>query len=163
MRNLSIIATILQQKGWLVTCSKTIWPISASLRYPIQPTGAPLSTVAANNSEAEDTSKSSAVYYNIRAHNLPDIHVGSHVAVQNPQSHFSDINGRVAEIGPHRRYYIETTDGRVLVRNRRFLSQPQYPMDLNLIQPQILLHLELLKLNTDPHSIRRLIEDKHWT
>ena len=36
--------------------------------------------------QAEDTSKLSAAYYNIHAHNLPDIHVGSHVAVKNPQS-----------------------------------------------------------------------------
>ena len=69
------------------------------------------------------TSKSSAAYYNLHAHNLPDIHVGSHVAVQNPQSRLWDIYGIVTEIGPHRRYYIKTTGGRVLVRNRRFLRR----------------------------------------
>ena len=73
--------------------------------------------------QAEDTSKSSAAYYNLHAHNLPDIHVGSHVAVQNPQSRLWDIYGIVTEIGPHRRYYIKTTGGRVLVRNRRFLRR----------------------------------------
>ena len=61
--------------------------------------------------QAEDTSKSSAAYYNLHAHNLPDIHVGSHVAVQNPQSRLWDIYGIVTEIGPHRRYIKTTGEG----------------------------------------------------
>ena len=59
--------------------------------------------------QAEGTLESSATYYNLHAHNLPDIHVGSHVAVQNPQSRLWDIYGIVTEIGQHRRYYVKTT------------------------------------------------------
>ena len=33
------------------------------------------------------------------------------------------VNGTVVAIGPHRRYYIKTHSGRVLVRNRRFLRR----------------------------------------
>ena len=73
--------------------------------------------------QVEDISKLSAAYYNLHAHTLPDIHVGSHVAVQNPQSRLWDIYGIVTEIGPHRRYYIKTTGGRVLIRNRHFLHR----------------------------------------
>ena len=71
--------------------------------------------------QVEDTFKLSAAYYNVHAHTWPDIHVGSHVAVQNPQSRLWDIYGIVTEIGPHCRNYIKTTGGRVLIHNRHFL------------------------------------------
>ena len=106
--------------------------------------------------QAEDTSKSSAAYYNLHAHNLPDIHVGSHVAVQNPQSRLWDIYGIVTEIGPHRRYYIKTTGGRVLVRNRRFLRR-RVPAS-HLTHPQTPLHLELTTPNADPPETNILPE-----
>ena len=62
-------------------------------------------------------------FYNAHVWPLPDIHVGSSVAVQNPQTKLWDVYGIVTEIGPHRRYYIKTHSGHVLVRNHRFLRR----------------------------------------
>ena len=120
--------------------------------------------------QAEDTSQSSAAYYNLHAHNLPDIRVGSHVAVQNPQSRLWDIYGIVTEIGPHHRYYVKTAGGRVLIRNRRFLRRRVSASLFNKLEHHT---------STDPISIeapriprrstrdkrptRRLIEDPEWS
>ena len=71
--------------------------------------------------QAKQTLQSSESFYNTHAHPLPDIQVGPQVAVQNPQSKPWDIYGIVMDISPHRRYYIKTSSGRVLVRNRQFL------------------------------------------
>ena len=111
-----------------------------------------------------------AAYYNLHAHNVPDIHVGSHVAVQNPQSRLWDIYGIVTEIGPHRRYYIKTTDGRVLVRNRRFLRRriptsvpnglgPCKSMDSTTSGAS---HTQR-RSTRDKRPTRKLIEDPNWT
>ena len=79
------------------------------------------------NQEAQQqtniTLQSSANFYNTHAHFLPDINVGSHVAIQNPRSKLWDTYGVVTEISPHRRYYIKTQRGRVLVCNRHFLRR----------------------------------------
>jgi len=60
-------------------------------------------------------------FYNLHAHNLPDIRIGSHVALQHPQTKMWDIYGTVVDVRPHRRYFIKTQNGRILTRNRRFL------------------------------------------
>lgn len=62
-------------------------------------------------------------YYNRRARPLPEIHIGSNVAVQNHHSKLWDVYGVVVDIGPHRRYFVKTANGRILVRNRRFLRR----------------------------------------
>ena len=67
------------------------------------------------------TLEASTQFYNVHAHPLPDIHVGSSVAIQNSPTKLWDIYGTVTEIGPHRQYYIRTHSGRVLVRNHCFL------------------------------------------
>ena len=72
--------------------------------------------------QAYHTLKSEA-FYNTHAHPLPDIEVGTNVAVQNHQSKLWDIYVVVTHVGPHRRYYVKTSSGRVLVRNRRFLRR----------------------------------------
>ena len=64
-----------------------------------------------NRERAED-------FYNTHAHNLPEITIGSNVAIQNSNTKLWDVYGTVTYIGPHRRYYIKTQSGRVLVRNR---------------------------------------------
>ena len=60
-------------------------------------------------------------FYNTHTPNLPEITLGSNVAVQNPNTKIWDIYGVITDIGPHHRYYIKTQSGCVLVRNRRFL------------------------------------------
>ena len=77
--------------------------------------------------------------YNHHARILPEIIVGSKVALQNNETKRWNIYETVTDIGPHRRYFVKTQSGRILVRNRRFLrrrvptslpqpwSQPEQP------------------------------------
>ena len=62
-------------------------------------------------------------HYDQHAHSLMDIHVGSNVALQDPVTRHWDIYGIVTDVGPHRRYYVRTAGGRVLVRNRRHVRR----------------------------------------
>lgn len=71
--------------------------------------------------QATETMKDAKASYDAHTHSLPDIHIGSNVALQNQQTKLWDIYGRVVTIGPHRRYHVKTKGGRILVRNRRFL------------------------------------------
>ena len=71
--------------------------------------------------KAADSKEKAETYYNKRAHPLPEIHIGSKVAIQNPETKLWDIYGTVADIGSFRHYYVKTAGGRVLVRNHRFL------------------------------------------
>ena len=43
-------------------------------------------------------------YYNQHSHTLPDINIGSHVAIQNNDTKRWEIYGVVTAIGPNRRY-----------------------------------------------------------
>ena len=60
-------------------------------------------------------------YYNQHARALPEIHIGSNVAIQNTITKLWDIYGIVTAIGPHRHYYVETFSGHVLLMNLRYL------------------------------------------
>ena len=71
----------------------------------------------------EDTKIAVEQSYNQHARPLPDINVGTKVAIQDQCTKRWDIYGTVTDIGPHRRYFIKTLSGRVLVRNRRFLRK----------------------------------------
>ena len=62
-------------------------------------------------------------HYNQHAYSLPDINIGSNVAIQNPITKRWDIYGVVTEIGPYSCYHIKTASGHVLVRNRHFLRR----------------------------------------
>ena len=73
--------------------------------------------------QAEATQQSSATYYNLHAHPLTEIEIGSNVVVQNPRTKLWDIYGIITAISPNRKYYIKTSSGRVLVRNRRFIRR----------------------------------------
>ena len=118
--------------------------------------------------QAKQTLQSSEAFYNTHAHPLPDINVGSHVAIQNHQSKLWDIYGVITDIGPHRRYYVKTGSGRVLVRNRHFLhrriplsiptsQQQSDPAAVPIQDPPILQHSKCTKRPTN-----RLIEDPYW-
>ena len=73
--------------------------------------------------------------YNQHAKPLPGLNVGNRVTVQNQDTKHWDVYCTITDIRPHRRYFIKTHSGRVLVRNRRFLrrrvplSLPTAPMD----------------------------------
>ena len=57
---------------------------------------------------AEETQQESQNYYNAHAHNLPDITIGSHVAIQHHDTKRWEIYGTVTAIGPYRCYHIKT-------------------------------------------------------
>ena len=73
--------------------------------------------------QAQTTMENVVKSYNSEARPLPEIKIGSRVALQNHefQTKQWDIYGTVTDISPHRRYLIRTQSGRVLVRNRRYL------------------------------------------
>ena len=80
-------------------------------------------------------------YYNQHAHTLPELTIGTNVAIQNSTTKRWDIYGVVTAIGPHRRYHIKTSNGRVLVRNRRYIRRrlPVVPPAVqNAPQPHVL-------------------------
>ena len=118
--------------------------------------------------QRQDTLQSTAAFYNSHAHTLSNINVGSHVAIQNPQTKIWDIYGTVTEISPQRRYYIKTKGGRVLVRNRRFLRRrvpTSIPTDISQAgsnQPPTQQSSTLRRSSRDKRSTRRLIEDPNW-
>ena len=80
--------------------------------------------------EADERAKSSEEqvesYYNLHARPLPEIMVGSNVAVQNQGTKRWDIYGVVIAVGRESRdfrYLVRTGSRRILVRNRRFLRR----------------------------------------
>ena len=73
--------------------------------------------------QAQHTVKAAEEHYNQHARDLGDIQVGNNVAIYNPVSTLWDIYGTVTHVGPFRRYFIKTSSGRTLVRNRRFLRR----------------------------------------
>ena len=119
-------------------------------------------------------------FYNQHAHPLPDLSPGTHVAVQNPVSKAWDIYGVVTTISPHRRYFIRTQSGRVLVRNRRFLRKRTAisiyaPVEPTQVSPDLQQSIQP-PLSTDPNPNQlaprrsgrktrkpaRLIEEDNW-
>ena len=106
-------------------------------------------------------------FYNTHAHNLPEITISSNIAIQNPNTKLWDIYGIVTDIGPHRRYYVNTQGERVLVRNRRFLrcripaSIPTTTSNVEQeLQPNLLYAPRHLCRQRNP--TKRLIEDPTW-
>jgi len=67
--------------------------------------------------------ESSRRYYNTTTHSLPEIVVGTNVAVQNPQTKLWDTYGMATAISPQRQYHIKTSRGTVLIKNRQFICR----------------------------------------
>ena len=65
-------------------------------------------------------------YYNQHATVLPEIRIGSHVAVQNTVTKQWDIYGVVTAISPHCWYFVKTSSGQVLITNCRYLRMSMY-------------------------------------
>ena len=74
-------------------------------------------------SRREVTQQNAKRYYNQTAHPLPDIKQGSQVVLQNPTTRFWDTYAVVVSVDPHCKYRVKTKDGRVLIRNRKFLCR----------------------------------------
>ena len=135
--------------------------------------------------QATDTLAKSRQFYNTHAHSLPEIQIGSPVALQNQQSKLWDIYGTVITTGPNRRYFVKTRSGRILVRNRRFLRRrtPASLLPPSLPQDGVTGHPQAqplppsqapddIQLSQPPNEVRRstrprrpptrLIEDPLW-
>ena len=81
--------------------------------------------------------KSTAVVesrYNARASDLPPLHVGQAVLLQNPLSLRWEEKGQVEEIRNDGRSYYVAVNGKQLLRNRRFLRP--YKVEVEVAQPQ---------------------------
>ncbi|KAF0307558.1 Transposon Ty3-I Gag-Pol polyprotein [Amphibalanus amphitrite] len=61
--------------------------------------------------------------YNRQARDLEPLAVGNQVSVQDDRTGRWDRYGVVCEVGPHRRYFVRLSSGRVLTRNRRHLRR----------------------------------------
>ena len=61
--------------------------------------------------------------YNLSAQSLPEIKVGSNVAVQSPRTKLWDTYGIVTSMGPYRQYSKKTSRGSTIIRNWRFLRR----------------------------------------
>ena len=70
---------------------------------------------------AASTAMQAEHHYNQHARPLPEIGIGSKVAIQNTVTQLWDSYGIVTAIGSHRRYFVKTASGRVLVRNCCYL------------------------------------------
>ncbi len=119
--------------------------------------------------DTEESLKISEEYYDQHAHKLPDLNVGSHVAIQNTSSKLWDIYGIITAIAPHRRYFVRTQSGNILVRNRRFLRK-RIATSVHAPGP-----IDIVSQDTVPDTLpapqrparqrrppERLIEDEHW-
>ena len=118
--------------------------------------------------QAKLTLQSSETFYNTHAHPLPDIQIGSNMAIQNPKSKLWDIYGIITDINPHCRYYVKTSSGRVLVRNHRFLRRRiplSIPTSHQQSNPAATPHQDPPTLRHSNHMKRpanRLIKDPNW-
>ena len=136
--------------------------------------------------KAQHTQSAAEYYYNRQACPLPEIHVGSQVALQDPRTRLWDSYGVVIRVGQHRQYIVKTESGKVLTRNRRFLrrrvplstqSQPTRPTDeplhqANVPQQQPIAEVhqpmgtappsQLRRSNRPRKPTNRLIEDPDW-
>ena len=79
--------------------------------------------------------------YNASARELPPLHPGTLVAVQNHATKRWDTYGTIVEVGAHHDYLIRLTSGRVWRRNRRFIRRrfpaPNPPdADHHVLNPQ---------------------------
>ena len=112
---------------------------------------------------AQASQETAVKYYNSSAHSLPDIKVGSHVAVQHPKIKLWDTYGVVTSIGPHRQYHVKTGTAKIVVRNRRFLCR-RVPASIppgRTDQPQTPAP-PLRRSGRDRKPVNRLIEDLLW-
>ncbi|XP_045028529.1 uncharacterized protein LOC123471354 [Daphnia magna] len=65
----------------------------------------------------------STTHYNRDAKDLPELSVGDHVLIQNPDSKRWVTPGVVVETGPNWDYMVKTPFGRIFLRNRRMLRK----------------------------------------
>ena len=61
--------------------------------------------------------------YNASAATLPDLRVGTQVAIQNPSTKLWDRYGVIIQLGSYRRYFVRLPSGRILTRNCRFIRR----------------------------------------
>ena len=110
--------------------------------------------------------------YDRHAAPLPDIAIGSHVAIQNKDTKRFDIYGIVIAIENYRKYVVKTASGRLLVRNRKFIrkrvpaSLPIFENCFGTSSPDPCDSEPIATSNDRPRrSVRkphRLVEDPTW-
>ena len=120
--------------------------------------------------QASNTSLASEKYYNLHGYTLPDLLVGSNVAIHNTRTKLWDIYGIVTHVTPHICYYVKTPSGRILIRNHYFLHC-RIPTTIPLSTQHQLTSQQSptpeqqpvpRQLTRSRHSPRRLVEGHNW-
>ena len=96
--------------------------------------------------------------YNSTTSSLPEIHVGTNVAVQNARTKLWDTYGIITWVGPHRKYHVHTANGQTVLSNRRFIRR-RIPTSIPLGQRQA---EEPLQQRRSSKPVHRLLEDPAW-
>ena len=124
-------------------------------------------------SRKTESLRKTQTHYNQHATPLPEISVGTRVAVQNRESKLFDIYGTVIFIdNKFRKYSIKTDNGGMLIRNRKFIRK-RVPRSLLMFDPDLRpKHVYNAdsssgsSISRRPHRNvnppRRLIEDENW-
>ena len=106
--------------------------------------------------------------YDRHAVPLPEIKVGSHVAIHNNDSKKFDIYGVIVEVGKYRKYVVRTASGRLLVRNRRFIrkrvpaSVPKHDCNIGDYVEPASNNVKSIRPHRNVRKPQRLIEDPEW-
>ena len=109
----------------------------------------------------QQTAEAATRRYNSTASNLPEISVGTHIAVQNARTRLWNSYGVITWVGPHRQYHICTANGQTLLRNchfiRRRVSTSIPPVQIEEDEP-----LQAQRRSArQGKPIQRLLEDSH--
>ena len=113
--------------------------------------------------------ESSKTYYDVHSRKLPDLLVGTQVAVQNAETGQWDVYGVVFHIDRFRKYLVKTKCGRILERNRRFLKKRNIILPIEETTQIIQNDNDVSETESYPRRTRcshvkpqRLIEDPNW-
>ena len=99
--------------------------------------------------------------YNSTASSLPEIHVGTNVAVQNARTKLWDTYGIITWVGPHRQYHVRTVNGQTLLCNRRLIRR-RIPTSIPPGQRQAEEPLQQRRSARPSKPVHRLLEDPAW-
>ena len=96
---------------------------------------------------------------------LPEITVGTQVAVQNRETKLFDIYGVVVDVDQFRKYSVKIANGRILIRNRKFIRK-RVPNSLlsqsDNNQSSENNPIAYLRPHRNLNRPRRLIEEDNW-
>ena len=112
-----------------IDCLLPSWKFSTRFTFctlPLLPTML-VKTARRSQTINQTLTRETQAFYNLHAHYLTDIGIGSHVALQPPQTKMWVIYGTVVDVGHHLHYFIMTQNGRILTHNAIFYAINSIP------------------------------------